>query len=238
METINRSWSSEADVNQDTVITIDTLAHDIAELEQEARDCYSEAFNMHSERFRHMMVLDGLFIIGVFQCFKHSDAVTRWDQSEADLIFRSPWILPMLMLDFIKLENQLPLFILQKLFDLTHFGHQPYSFPYLALFFYSSFNPSMPQSCLRNHDTRGILHLLQLFHSVYKPTPNGLSRDERRSTGSIRGIQLANITFMKGESNLLDIKYNRKGKAILEILQLLIDYSTGPLLRNLVALVA
>ncbi|KAK2976948.1 hypothetical protein RJ640_028751 [Escallonia rubra] len=278
LEAINRSRSSEADVNQDTVITIDTLAHDIAELEQEARDCYSEAFDMHSERFRYMMVLDGLFIIDVFQRFKQSDAVitrsfpsnvdlsfwlnshvesgnretctqafcqctndgrervTRWDQSEADLIFRSRWILPMLMLDFIKLENQLPLFILQKLFDLTHFGNQPYSFPYLALFFFSSFNPSMPRSYLSNHETRGILHLLELFHSVYKPTPNGPSRDERRSTGSIRDIQLADITFKKGESNLLDIKYNRTGKAILEIPQLLIDYSTGPLLRNWVAL--
>ncbi|KAK2970541.1 hypothetical protein RJ640_015240, partial [Escallonia rubra] len=162
-----------------------------------------------------------------------------WDEAETDPIFRSRCQLPMLMLDLIKLENQLPFFILEKLFDLTHTGNKSFShtFTYLALYFYASFNPSMPKSCLTYHDSRGIVHLLELFHSVYKPKVNRCPRNDRRSSiGSIRDIRLADISFKRGQRNLLDIIYNQTGQAVLEIPQLLIDYSTGPLLRNLVAL--
>ncbi|KAK2996105.1 hypothetical protein RJ639_029410 [Escallonia herrerae] len=227
-------------MNQEGAITMVSLVQAIEGLEPRARVCYSEAFDIHSEKFRHMMVLDGLFIIEVFDRFRESNGGISWDEAETDLIFRSRWMLPVLMLDLIKLENQLPFFILEKLFDLTHTGNNSFShtFTYLALYFYASFNPSMPKKCLTYHDSKGIVHLLELFHSVYKPNVNRCPRyDRRRSIGSIRDIRLADIKFKRGQtSNMLNIIYDQTGQAVLEIPQLLIDYSTGPLLRNLVAL--
>ncbi|KAK2970539.1 hypothetical protein RJ640_015238 [Escallonia rubra] len=232
LERINRTRRLESNVNQEGVITMDSLAQAIEGSEQRARACYSEAFDIHSEKFRHMMVLDGLFIIEVFDRFLESNGGISWDEAETDPIFRSRCQLPMLMLDLIKLENQLPFFILEKLFDLTHTGNKSFShtFTYLALYFYASFNPSMPKSCLTYHDSRGIMHLLELFHSVYKPIVNRSPRlDTRRSIGSIRDIRLADITFTRVQRNLLDIIYSRTGQAVLEIPQLLIDYSNGGL---------
>ncbi|KAK3028110.1 hypothetical protein RJ639_039804 [Escallonia herrerae] len=240
LERINRSRRLEVSVNQEGAITMDSLAQAIEGLEPRARVCYSEAFDIHSEKFRHMMVLDGLFIIEVFDRFRESNGGISWDEAETDLIFRSRWMLPVLMLDLIKLENQLPFFVLEKLFDLTHTGNNSfsYTFTYLALYFYASFNPSMPKKCLTYHDSKGVVHLLELFHSVYKPNVNRCPRyDRRRSIGSIRDIRLADIKFKRGQtSNMLNIIYDQTGQAVLEIPQLLIDYSTGPLLRNLVAL--
>lgn len=82
--------------------------------EEKIRGCYSETLNYLSKsELVEMMVLDGLFIIEVFSKFEH------FAQNLDDTIFSSEWILPQLRLDFLRLENQIPFFVLQQLFDMS-----------------------------------------------------------------------------------------------------------------------
>lgn len=70
---------------------------------------------MPSDDFAEMMLLDGCFLIEIL-CHLGRD------ESDADLdfdepIFTRPWLIPMLVRDIVKLETQLPLFVLKLLFS-------------------------------------------------------------------------------------------------------------------------
>uniref|UniRef100_A0A7N2R4H5 Uncharacterized protein n=1 Tax=Quercus lobata TaxID=97700 RepID=A0A7N2R4H5_QUELO len=58
---------------------------------------------------------------GVIRVFDMTGAQEILD----DPIFRTRWKLPVIRLDLVKLENQLPLFGLQELYLLTSLGHEP-----------------------------------------------------------------------------------------------------------------
>ncbi|KAK9208297.1 hypothetical protein WN944_000651 [Citrus x changshan-huyou] len=65
--------------------------------------------------FLEMMLLDGCFLIEIL-CHlgrDESDADLNFD----DPIFTRPWLIPMLVRDIVKLETQLPLFVLKLLFS-------------------------------------------------------------------------------------------------------------------------
>ncbi|CAL5422171.1 unnamed protein product [Camellia sinensis] len=75
-------------------------------LENEARSCYSEPIPMSSKDFIDMMVLDGCFIVELL----HQVCGTQGSENAN---------IPIFMRDLLKLENQLPLFVLQKLYDFS-----------------------------------------------------------------------------------------------------------------------
>ncbi|KAI7996224.1 UPF0481 protein [Camellia lanceoleosa] len=81
------------------------------ELEYEARRRYSEPIDMSSDDFVQMMLLDGCFIIELFQQVCGSDDSTNANS----LVFMKPWLIPILIGDLLKLENQLPFFVLERL---------------------------------------------------------------------------------------------------------------------------
>ncbi|MBA0712221.1 hypothetical protein Golax_011335, partial [Gossypium laxum] len=82
------------------------------DLEQDARRCYWDNAEQHSkDKFVRMMLVDGCFIVELLRELKHNNFQC------APSVQR--WMLPTLRQDLIMLENQLPLFVLQKLFELT-----------------------------------------------------------------------------------------------------------------------
>ncbi|KAJ1418860.1 hypothetical protein SESBI_15459 [Sesbania bispinosa] len=93
---------------------LEELLKSIASLESEARECYSETINLDSHEFIEMMVLDGCFIIELFR--KVANLVPF---ETDDPLVTMAWILPFFYRDFLKLENQIPFFILQRLFELS-----------------------------------------------------------------------------------------------------------------------
>ncbi|RWR82457.1 UPF0481 protein [Cinnamomum micranthum f. kanehirae] len=84
-------------------------------LEKSARSCYAEYSNLSREEFVQMMLLDGCFVLELLRKFSW---IIRTD--EDDPIFTMPWIVPFLMRDLLKLENQLPFFVLECLFSLSN----------------------------------------------------------------------------------------------------------------------
>ncbi|KAL1224349.1 hypothetical protein V5N11_035463 [Cardamine amara subsp. amara] len=104
--------------NQTKNLTLEDYMKSVKSLEEEARECYSESINMESDEFNEMMVLDGCFILEIFR------KVSRLVPFEPDdPLVKMAWVLPFFYRDFLRVENQIPFFVLEALFNLTR-GHK------------------------------------------------------------------------------------------------------------------
>ncbi|KAF8015152.1 hypothetical protein BT93_H0834 [Corymbia citriodora subsp. variegata] len=79
--------------------------------------CYLKTLPFNSNELIKMMVVDECFIIELF-C-KYYYGWTVHTNPGHDPLLTQIWILPLLMQDLTKLENQISWFILKYLFDLT-----------------------------------------------------------------------------------------------------------------------
>lgn len=91
---------------------IDSLLQD----EEKARNYYAEHVPLTKEEFLEMMLLDGCFIVEFLR--KYANQSHRHDQDQ-DPIFKMEWISEIIRRDLLLFENQIPFFILVKLFDMT-----------------------------------------------------------------------------------------------------------------------
>ncbi|KAF5465150.1 hypothetical protein F2P56_015181 [Juglans regia] len=88
----------------------------LKELEEPARKCYVEYISQTPDQFVEMMLLDGCFIIELFRKY---EIYKKTRQKEYDPIFQTEWMLSIIARDLLLFENQLPLFILAKLFGMS-----------------------------------------------------------------------------------------------------------------------
>ncbi|MFS7915746.1 hypothetical protein Hanom_Chr02g00168831 [Helianthus anomalus] len=89
----------------------------IVPLDNEIRESYSDYIDLVPNDPAKMMVLDGVFLIELFR--KVGKLV---DTHPDDPIFKVTWIVPLLMRDILRIENQIPCFVLQKLFEESKTG--------------------------------------------------------------------------------------------------------------------
>ncbi|KAG2672157.1 hypothetical protein I3760_13G027200 [Carya illinoinensis] len=89
------------------------LAANIQRSEVKIRRCYSETFELSSEEFVKMILLDAVFIIELF--LRKSEILTE----HKDHILHQPCMERGIRSDLILLENQLPFFVLENLFTLV-----------------------------------------------------------------------------------------------------------------------
>ncbi|PPS16132.1 hypothetical protein GOBAR_AA04454 [Gossypium barbadense] len=133
-------------------------------LEWHSRTCYSHDFSMSSPQFVEMMLLDGCFIMEVLHHFGVSE--------QQPWVFPvEPWQLPILVQDLLILDNQIPFFVLEMLFESleSQEGTPTLSLCTMALkFFDLAFPLSMDIACpLKPH------HLLDLLlHSIRPSNPS------------------------------------------------------------------
>ncbi|KAA8521498.1 hypothetical protein F0562_012192 [Nyssa sinensis] len=85
-------------------------------LERRARECYAESINLSTDEFVEMMILDGCFIIELFRKSLLNDVRER---DRDDPIFQLSQIEHGIRHDLMLFENQLPMFILLELLQLT-----------------------------------------------------------------------------------------------------------------------
>ncbi|KAM1196831.1 hypothetical protein ACFX2G_008584 [Malus domestica] len=117
-------------------------------LEQKARECYSESINLSTDEFLEMLVLDGCFIIELFRKF---GLLVRFERD--DPLVNMVWIIPFLARDFLRLENQMPYFVLLTLFDLTTMEEHKENGKSLSLLALEFFNNHMqrPDHVIQKH---------------------------------------------------------------------------------------
>jgi hypothetical protein len=114
-ETIKAKYLEGLISRSDSPHTIlETLISSITNVEKNARECYAEAIIYNPEDFVKILVIDGCFLVELFR--KKSNLVPR---EEDDPIFTKSCMIQFLSHDLILLENQVPWFVLEILFNLT-----------------------------------------------------------------------------------------------------------------------
>ncbi|XP_074580614.1 UPF0481 protein At3g47200-like [Curcuma longa] len=220
----------------------------IKKLETQARDAYSEEVKMDSNSFVEMMLLDGCFLM--LTIMKWTDMVISeeitWMESVSSLA-------PHVLRDIYMLENQLPFFLLETLYESLFPTNLP-SFRELTFGFIRMHVSTILK--LSTDKIEPYHHIIHLLLSCIDPTTNhGIDNGNQSSTfgflcnsklvktvyvddspwiPSATACKEAGIHFVrkrKGKS-FLDITF-QNGK--LEIPQLRIDDNTDSLLRNLIA---
>ncbi|XP_026460058.1 UPF0481 protein At3g47200-like [Papaver somniferum] len=85
----------------------------IGKMEENIRQSYSEIIKLERKEFIEMMVVDGLFIIGIFH------ALTGTKLINDKFLSHNIWGKNTLLWDLLLIENQIPIFVLERLFNLT-----------------------------------------------------------------------------------------------------------------------
>ncbi|KAF5464934.1 hypothetical protein F2P56_014971 [Juglans regia] len=89
-------------------------------LEERARNCYAERISLKKDEFVEMMLLDGCFIIELFRKYEECNSGDKHDP-----IFQMSWMHNVIARDLLLFENQLPYFVLTKLFEMSASDQAP-----------------------------------------------------------------------------------------------------------------
>ncbi|KAF8009475.1 hypothetical protein BT93_J0462 [Corymbia citriodora subsp. variegata] len=224
---LHRTSSNEANL-------IELLAAE----ENSARSCYSEPVLMSSGDFVEMMLLDSCFVLELLlHIFRSDDAM-----DEDDPIFTRPWIIPILIRDLLKLENQVPYFLLKSLFNFSSSTRVKAKTDYLCTLALRVFDLAYPRpvALLQDYGNLQCKHLLDLFYLTLFPTnpvPRNYPEKYRPSDQSVPCVTCLRPSGIKFKSrkteNFLDISFRKR---VLEIPSITINDFTTTVLINCVAL--
>ncbi|PWA84032.1 hypothetical protein CTI12_AA134830 [Artemisia annua] len=224
----------------------------IKELEARARACYEGEINLNTNDFVKMMVLDGCFILELFRGTK--DGFEELGYTKGDPVFSICGSLDSIRRDMVKLENQIPMFILDALLALqTGEGHDTHELAKMAISFFAPLIPTdeplHKDRAFSQFDPQP-LHCLHLFRESLvskglilpkrtkklwkrKLTRNVVGKPTTQVTYCVSQLRESGIRFKKRETDQFwDIKYK---SSILEIPRILIHDGTKSIFRNLVA---
>ncbi|XP_018824202.2 UPF0481 protein At3g47200-like [Juglans regia] len=211
---------------------LENLVRIVKALETEIRQCYAETIELDSDEFVTMILLDAAFII---EYFLRDMFPVQWTNEDRTVI--KPWITARMQLDFLLLENQLPFFILNDLYQLVLVTDSMYR-PFIEVaFHYFGFLNTQNKPSDSNQFNQ-IIHFVDLIRIFYLPPPD---LSERQPDSRVEKIYCATklaeagLTFKKSESQCyLKLKYHEGG--VLEIPRFTIDNTTEIFARNLMAL--
>ncbi|XP_074584146.1 UPF0481 protein At3g47200-like [Curcuma longa] len=214
--------------------------------ERRARAAYADDLaSIASNDFVQMMLLDGCFVVETVLLWKFGAGGLEAVQNP---IASSSWILPMVAGDMLMLENQLPFFLLQLLFDFAFPFPRQLDFAKCAVEFFAAFADRELELPPDGAVKGGFCHLLHLFHSCINPMKdpgeaksrtksfsraNKSQKTRVKSIPSATRLSEAGVKFQrKPTRNVLDITF-RNGK--MEIPQLAVNGHFNTLFRNLIA---
>ncbi|XP_020093235.1 UPF0481 protein At3g47200-like [Ananas comosus] len=162
---------------------IDHYIAEIRVLEPRARRCYFEPVDLSADAFVEMLLLDGCFVL---------EFIIKWSQGDDDSVCTAGWSLPLVRGDLLLLENQIPLFVLEKLFELVTFTMDDEEIPSLMellVNYLASRNVERPEeemlasrvsAAVSVHgEAKDFHHLLHLYYRCYITKPQ---TDPRGST--------------------------------------------------------
>ncbi|KHN41217.1 UPF0481 protein At3g47200-like [Glycine soja] len=208
-----------------TQATVGSLIGNIQEMEPEFRRCYSHALEFSNEQLVKIIFVDCAFILELF-CRVHDQLLKEDD----DMCLSKPWLSNNIMYDLLLLENQVPFFVLERLFNLSFSSP---SFLALTFHFFQQFN----RSGLNFNDINRIMHftdLIRTFH-LQDPLPFRIDGNIIEHLPSVTELSEAGLRFKVLESESCLLKLDFSGE-VLEIPQLVVDDRTETLFRNMMAL--
>ncbi|KAL0294319.1 UNVERIFIED_CONTAM: hypothetical protein Sangu_2518700 [Sesamum angustifolium] len=142
--------------------TVERYVIAVAAMEERARRCYAEPVDLDGHKFIKMMVLDGCFLIELLRYHSMKDLRTADDP-----IFKNERILSQLHHDIMLLENQLPFFVLNQLFNMTKIEDSRDDIIGLVLCFIDGMFLNVAVSKVyQKLPTQNIDHLCSLIHEI------------------------------------------------------------------------
>ncbi|KAJ6678746.1 hypothetical protein OIU85_009233 [Salix viminalis] len=218
---------------QNTGVDLEVLLKAIQPLEMKARECYSQIIHLETCEFVEMMVLDGVFII---ELFRKVGNVVRFEVD--DPIVTTAWIMPFFYRDLLRLENQIPLFVLECLYEITRMPGEE-SGPSVSKLALDFFNHGLqsPDNIIARNDNRKAKHLLDLVRSSFIDSEQGQPLHVDPSTPTIESIsklRRAGIKLRQGNpaDSFLVVKFKN---GVLEMPTITIDDNMSSFLLNCVA---
>nr|XP_043619861.1 UPF0481 protein At3g47200-like [Erigeron canadensis] len=236
--------------NKDMEQTKRTCVKEVFRNIEHARDCYAPSFTkINNFKLAEMMVIDGCFILELLYRSEHGIMV-------GDPIFDNILVKRDVKYDLLLLENQIPFFILERLFQVTvkhilevnSLSFLPdHSLTDLIFCFFDDMNILNSELTLENRTVKHC-HILGFLQSCYRPRATKLGQVPTNIIYSATEIAGAGVTFkpQRNDGSQLAVKFKQSplvpcfGKlfireASFEIPVLCIKDSTPSFLRNLIA---
>ncbi|KAL2346784.1 hypothetical protein Fmac_000784 [Flemingia macrophylla] len=159
-------------LQQRTRTTSDTWIQYIQSVEPQIRSCYSETLPFTEEELVNIIFVDSGFILELF-C-RYYDG--NW--SDGEVCLSTPWLRASIRGDMLLLENQVPFFVLDHLFNLSisasaDDNNISISFIDLPLDYFDYYNTSK-----LSFDNISILHFTDLLRMFYPPPSPNIDVDE------------------------------------------------------------
>lgn len=234
MEALKRNFYRRL-FNSNNGAKLDEAFKFLEEQESNIRRCYMEDIKLGKDEFLQMMLIDASFIVQLLR------DLSACEFNEVPCLNR--WMLPIIRRELIMLENQLPMSVLNKLFELTRVDDATSSQPCMSLealavrFFYPLLHvDNFPAEC----DELSGLHFLDLLRSSIRPKTEGEMPREAQPymVRSITELTNAGVKIKADESRqLLDITFRKKLGFLRELTipPLYINDHRGTAFRNIVA---
>ncbi|KAJ8747409.1 hypothetical protein K2173_012953 [Erythroxylum novogranatense] len=143
------------------------------ELSERAANSYEKRFleERQPDDFLETMLVDGCFIVELIR----KGVAENVSSEDDDPIFRSEMTLYAVRHDLLLLENQLPFFILQKLFDITLLPNEESNLEDMIFQFFRILpGPGYKRREEHNLPKVPVRHLLGLMHDNWLPSPQGV----------------------------------------------------------------
>ncbi|KAF5444424.1 hypothetical protein F2P56_036901 [Juglans regia] len=220
---------------QRTKLKVDNLVSSVKDSEGDVRRCYAETIDQRSSNdLAKIILVDASFIIEFFLRF--------WLREENHDDYRSllnSWLWTIIWSDLILLENQLPFFVIDRLFNLA-FESRPNlctanSFVQLT---FDCFRVENSQKMSPNKiPDLNIKHFADLRRTFWLPPSERIPKRSRKSIENLYSaskLHEAGVEFKVSSSKcLFDLKFKN---GVLELPCLKLENTTDSLYRNLMAL--
>ena len=224
-------------LGHNSLVSLEDLINIIKENETKLRDSYAETIDLSRKDFATMILLDAVFIIMVL--LKMEDFRGFYESGRSDHIFYRPFKLVDVLFDMSLLENQLPFFIVQKLFERFSGAANPEINCTLTELTCDLFKGLWPdwvkEDSWKIINPSGVLHFVDFLQKCQQPTEEHrpAKKEVFLSAPTATELHQSGVKFKRSDkSPLLDITFNN---GILEIPQLKIYDVIEILFRNLQA---
>ncbi|XP_059667513.1 UPF0481 protein At3g47200-like [Cornus florida] len=217
-------------------------------LKQEVTGCYAEDLNNVTwNELREIVLVDGCFIVELIIRYSEKNIGQNPDE-----VINGVWMIPTLKHDLALLENQIPFFVLQKLFKIIERSiGEDFRFPcslteYALLFFFPESNSKQVQALnskkvkkvLKSGSLNRARHLLEILHIFYLPSSLDINPRVHHTWGFKHGaakLLEAGIGIEKvATSDLLEITFSGS-EGVIKLPPLSIDETMETVFRNLIA---
>ncbi|XP_006646010.2 UPF0481 protein At3g47200-like [Oryza brachyantha] len=211
-------------IHYPVLVSASDLVAEIRSLEAQARACYSDPVDdLNSDEFVQMLLLDGCFILEFF---------FKWEREEPDTLCDVGWGLTFVLSDLLLMENQIPFFVLQKIYDAVVRSPREILLRLLVKHI-GRMEPIGQPSGEVNH----ILHLYYAsFVPKWTPSQRGQTSSAPRVIPSAVEMSEAGVTFAvrRDSSTDYDVVFDAR-RGVMYIPTIRIDDARTPLLSNLIA---